>query len=74
MAGGRHEIPNCPDRQGILTGGFRILSHKNNGYYRALQMVCYPMLHAIAYGPLIKSGRRPSIRTAECCEGFPVYR
>jgi hypothetical protein len=27
-----------------------------------------------AYGPLIKSGRRPMIRTARCCEGFPVYR
>ena len=25
------------------------------------------------YGPLIKSGRRPMIRTARCCEGFPVY-
>jgi hypothetical protein len=24
-------------------------------YYRALQVVCYHMLHAIAYGPLIKS-------------------
>jgi hypothetical protein len=43
-------------------------------YYRALQVVCYHMLHAIAYGPLIKSGRRPMIRTARCCEGFPVYR
>jgi hypothetical protein len=26
------------------------------------------------YGPLIKSGRRPMIGTARCCEGFPVYR
>jgi hypothetical protein len=26
------------------------------------------------YGPLIKSGRRPMIRTARCCKGFPVYR
>ena len=26
------------------------------------------------YGPLIKSGRQPMIRTAQCCEGFPVYR
>ena len=26
------------------------------------------------YGPLIKSGGRPMIRTARCCEGFPVYR
>ena len=26
------------------------------------------------YGPLIKSDRRPMIRTARCCEGFPVYR
>jgi hypothetical protein len=25
------------------------------------------------YGPLIKSGRRPMIRTAQCYEGFPVY-
>ena len=24
------------------------------------------------YGPLIKSGKRSSIRTARCCEGFPV--
>jgi hypothetical protein len=24
-------------------------------------------------GPLIKSGRRPMIRTARCCEGFPLY-
>jgi hypothetical protein len=26
------------------------------------------------FGPLIKSGRRPMIQTARCCEGFPVYR
>ena len=26
------------------------------------------------YGPLIKSGRRPMIRTALCCEGFPVLK
>ena len=26
------------------------------------------------YGPLIKSGNRAIIRTARCCEGFPVYR
>ena len=25
-------------------------------------------------GPLIKSGKRPMIRTARFCEGFPVYR
>ena len=25
------------------------------------------------YGPLIKSGRRTMIRTAQCYEGFPVY-
>jgi hypothetical protein len=24
-------------------------------------------------GPLIKSGKRAIIRTARCCEGFPVY-
>jgi hypothetical protein len=24
--------------------------------------------------PLIKSGKRPKIRNARCCEGFPVYR
>jgi hypothetical protein len=27
----------------------------------------------VTCGPLIKSGRRPMIRTARCCEGFPVY-
>ncbi len=26
------------------------------------------------YGPLIKSGNRPIIRTARCCKGFPVFR
>jgi hypothetical protein len=26
------------------------------------------------YRPLIKSGRWRMIRTARCCEGFPVYR
>ena len=26
------------------------------------------------FGPLIKSGNRAVIRTARCCEGFPVYR
>jgi len=26
------------------------------------------------YGPLIKSDKRPMIRTARCCEGFPIYR
>ena len=31
------------------------------------------MRRSRTYGPLIKSGKSTGIRTARCCEGFPVY-
>ena len=32
------------------------------------------LCRGLAYCPLIKSGKRPMIGTARCCEGFPIYR
>ena len=36
-------------------------------------LICGGPCRGRTYGPLIKSGRRPIIRTARCCEGFPVF-
>ncbi len=39
-----------------------------------LSVGLYLVAWVVTYGPLIKSGNRAIIRTARCCEGFPIYR
>jgi hypothetical protein len=57
-----------------LARAVRLVGVSRVGHCRRLPQQHGGMPRSRTYSPLIKSGRWPMIRTAQCCEGFPVNR